>query len=118
MDGICSIWGVSPEEALRILIKEDAVFGKIAHDNPDALKELLNQPEIKAIVAIASPLKDVSEEWIKEKADVLFDVMVDLRPELAQIIVETPEGQTWFYQSLVGLRNVLFGKPKLDQVTA
>ncbi|GAH13385.1 unnamed protein product, partial [marine sediment metagenome] len=28
IDGVCSIWGVSPEEALRILIDEKATFDK------------------------------------------------------------------------------------------
>ena len=113
MNGICQEWGVSPEEALQILIKEEATFGKIAEDNPAALAELTNQPEIKVIVAIASPLKDVSDEWIEEKMDILFDVMVNIRPELARGIANTPGGTEWFYDSLTGLRNILFGKPQL-----
>ena len=113
MDGLCSTWGVSPEEGLRILIKEEATFDKIAADNPEALAELMNQPEIKIVVAIASPLRDVSDDWINEKMDILFDVMVDIRPELARIIADTPEGKEWFYESLTGLRNILFGKPQL-----
>ena len=113
MDGLCRVWGVSPEEGLRILIKEEATFDKIAADNPDALSELMNQPEIKILVAIASPLRDVSDDWINEKMDILFDVMVDIRPELARIIADTPEGKEWFYDSLTGLRNILFGKPQL-----
>jgi len=114
MDGICSSWGVSPEEGLQTLIKEDATFGKIAAENPKALAELTNQPEIKVLVAIASPLRDVSDEWIKEKTDILFDVMVDIRPELARGIAETPGGTEWFYDSLTGLRNVLFGRTQLN----
>ncbi len=113
MDGICKGWGVSPEEGLSILIKEEATFGKIAAENPKALAELMNQPAIKAIVGIASPLKDVSEEWIKEKADILYEVMVEIRPELARGIAETPGGTEWFYESLIGLRKILFGKPQL-----
>lgn len=113
MDGVCKVWGVSPEEGLRLLIKEEATFGTIAKNNPEALAELINQPEIQVIVAIASPLKDVSDEWIQEKMGILFDVMVDIRPELARIIVETPGGSEWFSNSLKGLRNVLFGKPTL-----
>ncbi|GAH07535.1 unnamed protein product, partial [marine sediment metagenome] len=48
----------------------------IAKHNPAALTELLNQPEIKAIATIASPLGNLSDEWIKNKMTVLFDVMV------------------------------------------
>jgi len=114
MDGLCSIWGVSPEEGLHILITEKATFGMIAKDNPEALAELMNQPEMKVVVAIASPLRYVSDDWINEKMDILFDVMVDIRPELARIIAETPEGKEWFYDSLTGLRNILFGKPQLN----
>ncbi len=113
MDGICKVWGVSPEEGLRILIKEEATFDKIAEENPEALAELMNQPQIKVIVAIASPLKDVSDDWIKEKMDILFDVMVEIRPKLARGIIETPGGTEWFSDSLTGLRKTLFGKPQL-----
>jgi len=114
MDGVCSAWGVSPEEGLRILIKEEATFGKIAADNPESLAELMNQPEVKVIVAIASPLRDVSDDWIKEKIDILFEVMVDIRPKLARGIADIPGGTEWFYDSLTGLRNILFGKPQLN----
>ena len=117
MDGICKGWGVSPEEGLSILIKEEATFGKIAAENPEALAELMNQPAIKAIVGIASPLKDVSEEWIKEKADILYEVMVEIRPNLARGIADSPGGKIWFYKSLTGLRDILFSTPKLSHVT-
>ena len=115
MDGICRVWGVSPEEGLSILIKDEATFGKIAADNPEALAELMNQPAIKVIVGIASPLRDVSDDWIKEKIDILFEVMMDIRPELARGIADTPGGTEWFYDSLTGLRNILFGKPQLKR---
>ena len=113
MDGLCRVWGVSPEEGLRILIKDEATFGKIAAENPEALAELMNQPAIKIIVGIASPLRDVSDDWVKEKTDILFEVMMDIRPELARGIADTPGGTEWFYDSLTGLRKVLFGKPQL-----
>ncbi len=116
MDGICKAWGVTPEEGLQILIKDEATFDKIAADNPAALKELMNQPAIKAIVAIAGPLKDVSEEWIQEKTEILFEVMMDIRPELARGIADTPGGSEWFTNSMIGLRDILFGvgKPQLN----
>lgn len=117
MDGVCKVWGVSPEVGLRLLIEEKTTFGSIAKNNPEALAELISQPEIQVIVAIASPLKNVSDEWIQEKMDILFDVMVEIRPELARIIVETPEGSEWFYDSMTGLRNILFGKPTLYRET-
>ena len=113
MDGICKVRGVSPEEGLRILIKDEATFGKIAAENPEALAQLMNQPAIKVIVGIASPLRDVSDDWVKEKTDILFEVMMDIRPELARGIADTPGGTEWFYESLIGLRKVLFGKPQL-----
>ena len=118
MDGICKGWGVSPEEGLRILIKDEATFGKIAAENPEALAELMNQPAIKAIVTIADPLKDVTNDWVNEKKGILFEVMAELRPELARIIVETNGGKKWFSDSLSGLKEILFGGPKLDKVTA
>lgn len=114
MTGVCKAWGVSPEEGLRLLIEEKTTFDSIAKNNPAALAELLNQPEIQLIVDIASPLRDVSEAWVQEKTEILFDVMVDIRPELARVIVETEGGKEWFYQSLTGLRNVLFDKPTLN----
>lgn len=114
MNGVCKVWGVSPEEGLRLLIKEETTFGSIAKNNPEALAELLNQPEIQIIVDIASPLRDVSDEWIKEKMDILFEVMGDIRPELARIIAETPGGTEWFSDSLTGLKDILFAKPRLN----
>ncbi len=113
MDGVCSIWGVSPKEALQILIEEKATFGKIAKNNPKDLANLMNVPEVKATVRIANALKDVSDEWIKEKMNVLLKVMEDIRPELASGIIETPGGTEWFYDSLIGLRKILFPKPQL-----
>jgi len=114
IDGVCLAWGVSPEEALRILIKEEATFGKIAADNPAELKELLNHPPIKALLDIASPLKDVTNDWVNEKMGILFEVMANLRPSLAKIIVDTPGGREWFADSLTGLKDILYGKPKLN----
>lgn len=114
IDGVCSIWGVSPEEALQILIREKATFDKIAKDNPKDLEKLKNQPPIKKILKIAKPLGSMSDEWIKEKMTVLLKVMKDIRPSMARGILETPGGTEWFYQSLVGLRDILWGAPKLD----
>ena len=114
MDGVCSAWGVSPEEGLQILIKEEATFGKIAKDNPKELEKFKNEPPIKVVLKALSPLRDVSDDWIKEKSDILFDVMVNIRPELARGISDTPGGTEWFYDSLTGLRNILFGKPQLN----
>ena len=111
MDGVCQEWGISPEEALQILIKEEATLGKIAKDNPEALAELASKPEIRVITAVARPLGNVSDEWIKDKMSVLLEVMVKIRPELANELITTPGGQKWFYDSLVGLRDILFGKP-------
>ena len=115
MDGVCQVWGVSPEEALQILIKEDATLGKIAKDNPDALAELVSQPEVRVIAAVARPLGNVSDEWIKDKMSVLLEVMTKIRPPLANALITTPGGQKWFYDSLVGLRDILFGKPTTIQ---
>jgi len=109
MDGLCDIWGLSPEEGLRVLIKENASLDKIAKDNPKALAEFLSQPEIKVIAAVARPLGSMSDEWIEQKMSVLLEVMVKIRPSMANAIIETPEGMAWFYESLIGLRNILFG---------
>jgi len=114
MDGLCDIWGLSPEEGLRVLIKENASLDKIANDNQEALKEFLSQPEIRVIAAVARPLGEVSEEWIKEKTGILIEVMEKIRPELANVIITTPGGQKWFLDSLTGLRNILFGKPQIN----
>ncbi len=116
MDGLCDIWGLSPEEGLRVLIKENASLDKIAKDNPKALAEFLSQPEIKVIAAVARPLGSMSDEWIEQKMSVLLEVMVKIRPSMANAIIETPEGMAWFYESLIGLRNMLFGVLKLSHV--
>jgi len=108
IDGVCSVLGETPHDGLRRLIKEGTTFGSIAQDNPQALAQFLSQPEVKVILAIASPLRSVSEEWIKDKMDILFEVMLDIRPELASIINDTPGGKEWFYDSLTGLREILF----------
>lgn len=113
MDGLCDTWGMSPEEGLRMLITENVSLDRIANDNHEALDEFLSQPEFKVITSVTKPLGNVSDDWIKDKMTVLLEVMEDVRPELANAIVTTPGGQTWFYDSLVGLRNILFSKPQL-----
>jgi len=113
MDGLCDTWGASPEEGLRMLITENVSLDKIANDNHEALNEFLSQPEFKVITSVTKPLGNVSDEWIKDKMTVLLEVMEDVRPELANALITTPGGQTWFYDSLVGLRNILFSKPQL-----
>ena len=113
MDGLCDTWGMSPEEGLRMLITDNVSLDKIANDNNEALDEFLSQPEFKVITSVTKPLGNVSDDWIKDKMTVLIEVMEDVRPELANAIITTPGGQTWFYDSLVGLRNILFSKPQL-----
>jgi len=113
MDGLCDTWGMSPEEGLRMLITENVSLDRIAKDNHEALDEFLSQPEFKVITSVTKPLGNVSDDWIKDKMTVLLEVMEDVRPELANAIITTPGGQTWFYDSLVGLRNILFSKPQL-----
>ena len=100
--------GETPEDGLLRLINEGTTFATLAQENPKALAQFLSQPEVKVILAIASPLRDVTDDWIKDKMDILFEVMLDIRPELASIIVETSGGEQWFYDSLTGLREVLF----------
>ena len=107
IDGICLSWGVTPEEGLRILIEENETIDKIAKNNPEELKELLNQPEMQVIITMAAPIGTMSDDWITDKIDLLLEVMRELRPELATVI-ETPEGRGWFTQSLIGLKKTLF----------
>lgn len=114
MDGLCDVWGLSPEEGLLLLIKENVSLDGIANDNREALDEFISQPEVRVIATIARPLGDVSEEWIKDKIGVLLDVMWKIRPELANVIMTTPGGQKWLNDSLIGLRNILFGKPQIN----
>ncbi len=111
IDGICKVWSVSPEEGLRLLIEEGTTFDMIAKNNPEALAELMNQPEIQVIATIAKPLGDMSDKWIKKKTEVLLEVMKEIRPSLASTITETPGGMDWFSASLTGLKDILFGKP-------
>ncbi len=115
MDGYCEEWGVSPEEALQILIKEEATLGKIAADNPEDLAKWVSQPAIRVVIAATGPLGNVSDEWIKDKMTVLLEVMGNIRPLLANAIIETSGGREWFYESLTGLRNILFGKPQFKK---
>ena len=114
MDGLCDVWGLSPEEGIRLLIKENASIDRIAENNREALTEFLSQPEVRVITAVASPLGNVSDEGIKDKMVVLLEVMRKIRPEIANVIMTTPGGQKWFHESLIGLRNILFGKPQIN----
>ncbi|GAI87041.1 unnamed protein product [marine sediment metagenome] len=104
---------MSPEEALQILIKEEATLGKIAADNPEDLAAFRNRPEFRVITAAARPLGNVSDEWIEQKMVVLLEVMKKIRPSLANAIIETSGGTEWFFTSLTGLRDILYGVPKL-----
>ena len=108
INGVCTILEVSPEDGIRKLILDNKTVAKLAKNNPAAVSELLSLPEMKILIAIASPLKNVSEEWIEEKMDILFEVMTEIRPKLANTITETPGGTVWFYDSLTGLRDILF----------
>lgn len=108
LDGICSALDVSPEEALQILIEEKTDFGKIAKNNPQDLAKMLSDPMFKVALGAAKQLGAVSDEWIKEKMNVLLEVMGDIRPALIRSIIETPGGIEWFYKSLTGLRDILF----------
>jgi len=114
MEGLCDIWGMSPEEGLLVLINENASLDKIANDNREALTEFMSQPEVRVITAVASPLGNMTDEWIRDKMTVLLEVMEKIKPSLANIIITTPGGQEWFYESLKGLRNILFGKPQIN----
>jgi len=114
MEGLCDIWGMSPEEGLLVLINENASLDKIANDNREALTEFMSQPEVRVITAVASPLGNMTDEWIRDRMTVLLEVMEKIKPSLANIIITTPGGQEWFYESLKGLRNILFGKPQIN----
>ena len=114
MDGLCDIWGLRPEEGLKLLIKENVSLDRIANDNRESLDDFLSQPEVRVITAVARPLGNVPDKWIKDKMTVLLDVMGKIRPELANVIITTPDGEKWFYDSLVGLRNILFGIPQIN----
>ena len=92
-----------------MLIAEETTFGMIAKNNPEDLKELMNQPEIQVIATIAKPLGDMSDKWMKKKTEVLLEVMKEIRPSLASTITETPGGMDWFSGSLIELKNILFG---------
>ena len=74
----------------------------------------MSQPEVRVITAVASPLGNMTDEWIRDKMTVLLEVMEKIKPSLANIIITTPGGQEWFYESLKGLRNILFGKPQIN----
>jgi len=113
MDGLCDTWGMRPEEGLNLLIQKNMSLDKIATENHEALDEFLRQPEVRVIIAVAKPLGNVPDEWIQDKMAVLIDVMMNIRPELANVIITTPDGEKWFYESLVGLRNILLGRPQL-----
>ena len=62
---------------------------------------------MKVIITMVAPLGSVSDDWVKDKIDMLLDIMKELRPELATVI-ETPEGMEWFSQSLTGIKKTLF----------
>jgi len=114
MEGLCDIWGMSPEEGLRVLINEKASLDMIANDNREALREFMSQPEVRVITTIASPLGNVPDDWIRDKMTVLLEVMEKIKPSMADIIITTPGGQDWFYRSLKGLRDILFGKSQIN----
>ena len=108
INGVCKVLEVSPVEGIRKLILDNNTVSKLANNNPAAVSEFLDLPEMKILIIIARPLKNVSKEWIEEKMDILFEVMSEIRPELAKIITDTPNGIEWFYDSLTGLRDILF----------
>ena len=108
VDGLCAAWGVTPEEGLLTLIKENETIDNIAKNNPDALKELLSLPEMQVIITMATPLGTFSKDMVKDNIPILLDIAKELRPELATIL-ETHEGREWLTTSLTGLKKTLFG---------
>ncbi len=112
--GVCKVWGVSPEEGLQILIDDGSPLGKIAKDKPEDLEALKNEPGVKEMFTVAKHLGEVSDDWIKEKMIVLLEVMREIRPSLANAIISKPGGQKWFYDSLIGLRDIIYGEPEIN----
>ena len=112
VDGLCNGLGLSPEDGVRHLIENEKTLDEIAYENRDAVIEFLSQPECRVIVAAATPLGVASEEWIKDRMDILLEVMGKIRPQLAKAIIDAPGGTEWFAGSLTGLRDMIFGKPR------
>ena len=112
VEGLCEGFGTTPEEGMKTLVEDEATLGDLFKTNRESMADLLSKPECRVAIAIASPVAGKDEEWLQEKSELLLDVMGEVRPRLSETIRETPGGTEWFYDSLIGLRNILFGKPR------
>ena len=114
VEGLCEGFGTTPEDGMKKLVEDEATLGDLFGTNRESMVELLSKPECRVAIAIASPVAKKDEEWLQEKSDLLLDVMGEVRPRLSEAIREIPGGPEWFAESLVGLRNILFGKPQIN----
>ena len=101
--------GLTPAEAVRMLIEKNITLDRLAESHREALDVFLSQPEVKVAVAIAGRAANKPDEWFKEKLPTILEVMEESAPELAEAIKKTKGGRSWLLKSLTGLRDLLFG---------
>jgi len=107
-EGVCDVNGVTLEDGIKDLIDKNITLDNILKENMDKTQELMKQPEFRIIYSVVAPISEKPPEWISEKSETIIEVMDEIRPELATIIREHENGHTWFSQSLLGIRNLIF----------
>lgn len=110
IDGLCEGLGLDPGSGVQRLIESETTIDKLAVDNREALEAFLAQTECRVVIAIAGPVARKPDEWIRERADGLLEEMEVSYPDMAKAIIDSPGGREWFAESLIGLREILFGK--------
>ena len=108
-EGLAEGLGLTPAEAVRMLIEKNITLDRLAESHREALDVFLSQPEVKVAVAIAGRAANKPDEWFKEKLPTLLEVMEESAPELTEAIKKTKGGRSWLLKSLTGLRDLLFG---------
>jgi len=109
LEGVSEGLGLPLEEGAERLIREGRTIADLAMKYRGETSRLLSMPETRMLLMMARPIREKDEDWVREKSQVVLDVMGEVRPSLAKTIKETQGGVEWFQRSLIELKKVLFG---------
>lgn len=107
-EGICEFKGIRMEEAISALIYENRTLDEIFDENLEMTSSLMASPEFRVILTTVRPMADKSNKWIKDNSKILIDVLEEIHPEICTVITDTDGGEKWLFDSLFGIRDLLF----------
>ena len=110
-EGVCENRTMTPEEGIITLIQDNETLDQILLSNREQAAQLVDLPEFRVVISAIRSIADKDDKWIKEKSQVLLEVLEEVNGTLANSINKTKGGKKWFSDSLIGLKHVLFKSP-------